>query len=544
MKTGPSEKIPNIRKTSKTVLSAVAILLWCTVAASVIFARSSPHPSPKAETISPPASKNESECRKCHAEEVDGFAQSKMAHSMRLATQEPTGAVQVPGTTITMYSDKRGSWQKLESHGDINSFHVDYVIGSGAHASGYIMDLGGHLFQSPVAYYPKRSAYDLAPGYEGKPDPDFTRPIAQACVFCHAGSFDAVAGTENEYGKTPFPHLAIGCSRCHGSVTAHLAKPGSQNIVNPANLGPAARDSICEQCHLMGAARILNPGKQFTDFNPGEPLEQTFTIYHNQAPKGTEAAFKVISHSEQLALSKCKLNSGARMWCGTCHDPHYEPPDPVSYFRTQCLTCHATTKFAADHPTKTSNCIGCHMPTREAKDGGHTVFTDHRIQRRPEPEPAEGPTTIAPWREPPIELATRNLGIASVEVGMERRSSKQIVSGYQMLTQVQQQFAKDSEMYNTIGSALFAGQQYGEAMQAFELAVRYDPKSSPKEMNLAQAYTAMGDWRLAQQHLEKAMELDPLNLNAANLLIDIYDKNGEQAKAEELSKELAEIVAH
>jgi tetratricopeptide (TPR) repeat protein len=184
------------------------------------------------------------------------------------------------------------------------------------------------------------------------------------------------------------------------------------------------------------------------------------------------------------------------------------------------------------------------MPTREAKDGGHTVFTDHRIQRRPEPEPVEGPTAIAPWREPPIELATRNLGIASVEVGMERRSSKQIVSGYQMLTQVQQQFSKDSEMYNTIGSALFAAQQYGEAMQAFELAVRYDPKSSPKEMNLAQAYTAMGDWRLAQQHLEKAMELDPLNLNAANLLIDIYDKNGEQAKAEELSKELAEIVAH
>jgi hypothetical protein len=462
---------------------------------------------------------------------------------MRLGGQEPAGVVQVPGTTITMSSDGRGSWQKLESHGSATSYHVDYVIGSGAHASGYIMDLGGHLFQSPVAYYRKRSGYDLAPGYEGKPDPDFTRPVAEACVFCHAGSFDAVAGTQNQYGKIPFPHLAIGCERCHGSAVAHLAKPGSRNIVNPAKLEPASRDSVCEQCHLMGVARIVNPGKRFADFKPGDRLEQTFTIYHNVAAKGTEAGLKVISHSEQLAMSKCKLTSGTKMWCGTCHDPHYEPADPVSYFRGQCLTCHATTKFAADHPSTESNCIGCHMPKKEAKDGGHTVFTDHRIQRRPEPDPAEAPTVIAPWREPPIELATRNLGMASIEVGMERRSPQQIISGYRMLTEVQQQFSEDSEMYNAIGNALFIGQQYGEAVQAFALAVRYDPKSSPKEVNLAQAYSAAGDQKLAQQHLERAIELDPLNLNAATLLMVIYDKNGEPAKSEELSKRLAKLVA-
>jgi hypothetical protein len=405
------------------------------------------------------------------------------------------------------------------------------------------MDIGDHLFQSPVAYYSRRSTYDLAPGYEGKPDPDFTRPIAEACVFCHAGSFDAIAGSQNHYGEIPFPHLSIGCNRCHGSAVAHLAKPGSQNIINPASLEPGARDSICEQCHLMGVARIVNPGKRFTDFKPGERLEQTFTIYHNQAPTGTEAVFKVISHSEQLALSTCKLKSGTQMWCGTCHDPHYQPTDAVGYFRSRCLTCHATTRFAPDHPSMTSNCIGCHMPTREAKDGGHTVFTDHRIRRRPEPEPVEEPTAIAPWREPPIELATRNLGIASIEVGMERRSPKQMVAGYQLLTEVQQQFSRDSEMYNTMGNALFVGQQYGEAVQAFELAVRYDPKSSPKELNLAQAYIALGDQKLAQEHLEKAMELDYLNLNAATLLMNIYDKNGERTKCDELSKRLAKFIS-
>jgi Tetratricopeptide repeat len=527
----------------RIVLLTAIVLLCCAGALTVPLARSSQRVATPAKATTAAKASDEEQCAKCHAEEVDGFAQSKMAHSMRLGGQEPPGVVQVPGTKITMYSDKRGSFQKLESHGSSNSYHVDYVIGSGSHASGYIMNLGGHLFQSPVAYYRNLSAYDLAPGYEGKPDPDFTRPIAEGCVFCHAGSFDAVAGTQNQYGKVPFPHLTIGCNRCHGPVAAHLAKPGLENIVDPASLEPAARDSICEQCHLFGVARVLNPGKRFIDFQAGQRLEQTFTIYHNEAPKGTEVAFKVISHVEQLALSKCKLSSGTKMWCGTCHDPHYEPTDPVGYFRNRCMTCHAKTTFAADHPAKTSNCIGCHMPTREAKDGGHTVFTDHRIRRRVEPEPAGEATSIAAWREPPIELATRNLGIASVDAGMERRSSKLIISGYQMLAQVQQQFPQDSEMYNTIGNALLAGRQYSEAVQAFALAVRFDPGSSLKELNLGQAYNAAGDKKLAQQHLERAMELDPVNLDAAAVLIGLYEKEGQPDKAEELSKRIAMIVA-
>jgi hypothetical protein len=50
-----------------------------------------------------------------------------------------------------------------------------------------------------------------------------------------------------------------------------------------------------------------------------------------------------------------------------------------------------------------------------------------------------------------------------------------------MLTEVQAQFPEDSDLYTTLGSALLAGRQYGEAVQAFVLAVRFDPRSSPKE---------------------------------------------------------------
>jgi tetratricopeptide (TPR) repeat protein len=200
------------------------------------------------------------------------------------------------------------------------------------------------------------------------------------------------------------------------------------------------------------------------------------------------------------------------------------------------------TTFAADHPPKTSDCISCHMPKRNAADGGHTAFTDHRIQRKPANQVMETAVAIVPWRAPSAMLATRNLGIASVETGLERRSGKLIVSGYRMLTEVQAEFPEDSEMYTTLGSALLAGQQYGEAVQAFALAVRFDPKSSPKEANLGQAYAALGDHTLAEEHLKKAVDLDPVNLSAAFQLIGLYKANGDGAKADELSRRLTSIV--
>ena len=521
---------------------ATSLLLWFAGTSNSAFIRAASQTNAKSGNGTSAVGDNQNQCRDCHAVEVDGFARSKMSRSMRLGAQEPTGIVQVPDTTIRIYSDKDGSWQTLESHGGTDTYHVDYVIGSGTHASGYIIGLADHLFQSPVAYYPRRAAYALAPGYEGTPDPDFTRPVAVGCVFCHAGSFDVISGTENEYEKTPFPHLSIGCDRCHGPTAAHLKSPSSANIVNPARLEVAARDGICEQCHLKGAARVLNPGKQFSDFIPGQRLEDTFTIYHDKPPDGTEPAFKVISHSEQLALSKCKRSSGQRMWCGTCHNPHDEPTNIVSYYRSRCLTCHAKTSFASNHPSKSSNCIGCHMPKKEATDGGHTVFTDHRIQARPEYVSTVAATIIAPWRQPPDDLATRNLGIASIQVGMEQRSGSQILNGYRMLTEIQEKFSQDSEIYTWMGSALFVGRQYGEAVKAFDLAVRLDPKSSPKEASLGQAYAVLGQVQLAEQHFERAMKLDPLNLAAAAILINIYDKNGQTVEAEALSQRIASLV--
>jgi photosynthetic reaction center cytochrome c subunit len=497
-------------------------------------------------TAQPPAAAptGTSRCVTCHPAEVAGYARSAMAHSLRRPGVEPDGSVTAHGSKITMYSTPAGYWQRWENGGDQSEYRIDWVVGSGNHASGYLVDIGGHLFQSPVAYYKSRQSYDLAPGFENQPDPDFTRPIREECVLCHSGNALDVAGTLNEYRAPVFPasEEAITCERCHGPEAKHLADPRAGNIVNPAKLEPAARDSICEQCHLFGVARVPNPGKNLSDLVPGQRAEDVFTTYHDANPTG---AFKVISHAEQLALSACARNSNGRLWCGTCHDPHNDlhndpnvkPLQAVAYYRSVCLTCHAARfPVAAAHPAKDSNCLSCHMPRRDAKDGGHSAFTDHRIQRSPESLPdAPADSGIAAWREPSPDLRARNLGIAYIDAGMQRKSSPFIVQGYRTLTEVQAQFSNDSKFFKWIGEALLLAQQTSEAKIAFERALELDPNSPLAEAGAASPYVASGDADRAIAHLQRALTLDPLYLPAASTLMGLYQKEGDTADADALA---------
>jgi photosynthetic reaction center cytochrome c subunit len=478
-------------------------------------------------------------CVFCHSAEVEGYDRSAMAHSLRRAGQEPEGSVNAHGSKITMRSTRTGYWQRWENRGDSSEYPIDFVVGSGTHASGYFVNIGGHLFQSPVAFYASRQSYDLAPGYENQPDPDFTRPVSEECVLCHSGTALHVSGTLNQYRSPVFPAGAITCERCHGPAERHLAEPRAGTIVNPAKLEPAARGSICEQCHLFGVARVPNPTKKLSDFIPGQRLEDTFTIYRNAVPPGSSAgAFKVISHVEQLALSACARNSGGRLWCGTCHDPHDKPLQPVQYYRDRCLSCH-TTSLAASHPSRDSDCLSCHMPRRNAKDGGHTAFTDHRIQRRPEtPSDLPPDSGIAAWREPRPEFQRRNLGIAEIDVGMQRHSSSLVIEGYRALTEVQQQFSNDSDFFKWIGEALLLGRQTADAKIAFERALQLDPESPLTEASAASPYIQEGNTAPAIAHLERAVALDPLFLPAASTLIDLYQKQGMSSERAALSAKI------
>ncbi len=145
--------------------------------------------------------------------------------------------------------------------------------------SGTLQQVGSDLFQSPLSFYSAKRQWDVAPGYEDDPAPDFTRPVTAECLACHSGEPKPLQNTLNSYANPPFRNMAITCAKCHGNSEAHLKNPIPGTIINPAKLAAPARDSICEQCHLSGETRVPNPGRHITDFIPGERLEDNFTIY-------------------------------------------------------------------------------------------------------------------------------------------------------------------------------------------------------------------------------------------------------------------------
>jgi hypothetical protein len=95
-------------------------------------------------------------CVSCHQSEVEGYARSATAHALRPVTaHEPAGEVTLPTTKITASTNATGYFQSLAGPGEPETYKIDYVIGSGNHASGYLINLNGHLFQSPIAWYPQ-----------------------------------------------------------------------------------------------------------------------------------------------------------------------------------------------------------------------------------------------------------------------------------------------------------------------------------------------------------------------------------------------------
>ena len=419
----------------------------------------------------------------------------------------------------------------MEREGGVAEYRVAYVIGSGSHASGYLIQVGDHLFESPICYYTKRRTYDMAPGYEQVSEPDFTRAVGEECVLCHSGRPQHVPGTKNQYKQPAFLEEGISCERCHGAVEEHLKRPAPGSIINPAKLAPAARDSICEQCHLTGATqRILNPGREFDDFHAGQRLEDVFTVYTRSGAR----AFKVISHSEQLARSACARNSQGRLWCGTCHDPHLRGAPTSQTYNEHCQMCHQG-KLDKSHPAD-ANCISCHMIRRPAQDGGHTVFTDHRIMRQYQPdEPDSQSADLMPWREPEPALRARNLALAYVNAGIAGHSPAEIVRGYRMLTEVQRAAPDDVGVLNGIGRALLAGGQPLEALKAFEWVLRLMPNSATNEEDVGLAFLESGQTEKAASHLRRALELDPLLLSAGTALQEVYRKQGDSDKADALA---------
>lgn len=357
-------------------------------------------------------------CWYCHYNIYQDFRKTAMGRSMTLPS-DPRNLAKVPHP-ITVHDQtfdrsfqimRKGSnlYQseyQLDAQGKEvfkNSHKITYIIGAGENGLGGVVRQGNYLVEAPLSYYTKQKKWELSPGYKYR-DFGFTRALRAGCTSCHSGRPEPVHDGHGLYRDPPFSELAIGCENCHGPGQLHVAARSKgvplkgridPTIVNPAHLPGWLADNICMRCHQWGDARILQPGKTYSDFRPGTPLNNTLAIFLVPFNRNSPPRDPLLQHYILMILSKCYRATGGRLHCITCHDPHVQPTaaEAPKYFRAKCMKCH--TEKSCTLPLKTrlaktppDNCIGCHMPKQNVRDISHSALTNHRIVAYPgEPFP-------------------------------------------------------------------------------------------------------------------------------------------------------------
>ena len=343
-------------------------------------------------------------CSRCHADITGTFGRHPMGRSLapitaaRLRGDEAGDRILFEAQGLQYSIENRaGRVVHKETRRDAsgrviaqNEAEVQFAVGSGRLAIGYLIERDGFLFQSPISWYSQERRWDLPPGYE-KSNGHFDRPITPSCLFCHANKVEPVDGTINRYRPPIFQGHAIGCERCHGPGELHVTQPTSKGgrdvtIVNPGQLEPALRDAICEQCHLNGTWRVLRAGRHDEDYRPGLPFYRFWTVLERA---GESAKDDIVGQFEQMRESHCFKASGGRLGCISCHDPHRapEPEEKVAYFRHRCLECHANRGCSLPASVRLArnpddDCTSCHLPRSNRSHTLHVASTNHRVPRR------------------------------------------------------------------------------------------------------------------------------------------------------------------
>ena len=345
-------------------------------------------------------------CVQCHRSIYDSYSKTEMGRSMSTITPHlleripKSAAVFDPRTQRhfeTYFRDNELYQTEFENAPDGKEiFHdthkVEWVIGSGANGFGGIVRRGSYLFEAPLSFYAKTNGWAVSPGYEFA-DYGFSRPVLAGCIVCHSGRPQPIADGNGLFRDPPFVELAIGCENCHGPGEAHVvemqidpSQGSGHSIVNPAKLTPWLADNICMSCHQAGDARILKPGKDFSQFRPGSVLDETLSILMVPLRRESTPRDDLLQHYLSMLLSKCYRGSTGRLACISCHDPHMQPSpqEAPAYFRQKCLACHTEKSCALplairQRKVPPDDCAGCHMAKRDVTVISHSVLTNHRI---------------------------------------------------------------------------------------------------------------------------------------------------------------------
>ncbi len=478
-------------------------------------------------------------CAKCHANIYRAYEATPMSETSGVV--DPATA---PTSKRTQFTDSgTGTRFRVARRENATSIHfargdaegerqLDYFIGAGLLGRSYASVLDGFLLQSPISYYASTGDWDLSPGFEDSDRLTLTRPVEPACLNCHASGLRAIAGSVNGYANPAFSEAGVSCERCHGPGETHVAKMTAgdtrrgSGIVNPAKLNPAERDSVCEQCHLVGVIRVSRSGA--SKYEPGNRLfDSTSAFLWSTGAHDLTSN----SHFEQLVRSACWKESDGKLWCGSCHAVHTvtAKSDRTAFFRRRCLTCHTVSARECSAPADQrraahDDCIACHMPSKPINTVAHSVQVDHtisRTHREPAPSPQTSATedgTLVPF--PGSSAGDRELGLAYASEALPKNNRALGIKAFQLLKKAADAHPEDSSLAVQLAQLYDRMGQEQQACDLFARAVKQGVSGTGALVNLGTCQAKNGDVEGAMKLWSQALQRNPA-LEAASLNLAI-----------------------
>lgn len=371
----------------------------------------------------------------------------------------------------------------------------------------------------------------MAPGYDRPDHEGVLRRARLECLFCHNAYPALASNPRNGYYRNQGEPAAlpegIGCQRCHGPGAEHV-RDGA--IINPMKLTPQRRNDVCYECHMQPT--VVVPGirrfdRDLNAFRPGQVLSDSIVHLDITDPGVPRAErFEINHHPYRLEQSRCFRESGGKLSCLSCHDPHRKITD-AAHFRQVCMSCHAKAHRASE------DCTSCHMPKRRTQDVVHVVMTDHRIGITP-----AGMNLVAPReeREPVIEeidLIDRPPDAELYRVIAASRAGSR-AAGVRLEQLLAEKPSTDIEPYLDLAAAQLRQQRYDAVEKTAKLILARVPDHplATEWLGLARANQGFREEGIAL--LRKATQLDPMRVEAQynlGLQLQAAGKNDEAIAA-------------
>lgn len=311
-------------------------------------------------------------CEQCHESIYQRWKKTPMANVVRNPQTDPHAFLaDIKTNTVAPFKADQVAFV----YGSIWKQRYFTRVGDNLYPLPVQWDIGNHKW---LPYHvPSKGADWWASLY---PADNMHRPTGPTCDGCHSVGYNIHTHQPAEWN--------VGCERCHGPGSLHVAHPTRGNIVNPAHLDAIAETDTCIQCHSQGRPPKGAIEGQYYDwpvgYQVGLHLQDSWKLEDCTLGQTSFYYFPdCTAHKNRMQGNDFVQSVMYRhqITCSTCHDVHGTDnyAELIKPANQICLDCHGPTSPNGPHEVSIeahthhkagnpgSQCVACHMPAIQSE---------------------------------------------------------------------------------------------------------------------------------------------------------------------------------